>query len=63
MLVRLDLRIHVMCLCFLLENKMFELDCSAIETECCSAMSVCITHCLVIVRLNDIPRREAVRTA
>ena len=36
MSVCLDRRRSVRCLCFLLEKRTFELNLSAIETECCS---------------------------
>ena len=47
------------CLCFPLEKKEFELNFSVMGTECCSAMCVHFTHCVVRARLETISRREA----
>ena len=58
MLVCLDRSRSVRCLCFPLEKTTFELNFSAIETECCSSMNVCFTHCLVRHRLDASPRRK-----
>ena len=43
---------------FTLEKTTFELNFSAMETVCFSAMHVYITHCVVRARLDAIPRIE-----
>ena len=47
------------CLYFPLEKTAFELNFSATETACCSAMHACFTHCVVRARLGTSPKREA----
>ena len=44
---------------FPLEKTTFELNFSAIETACCSAMHVHFPNCVVMDRLDTNPRREA----
>ena len=59
MLVCLDWRRYVTCLYFPLEKKTFELNFSAMETACCSAMHAHFIHCLIGARLDTSPRRDA----
>ena len=57
MLVFLDRRMSVRYLRFPLEK--IELNFSAMETVCCSAMHAHFTHCMVRARLDISPRKEA----
>ena len=58
MLVYLDRRRSVRCLCFPLEKATFELNFSSMEMACCITMHVHFTHCVVRARLDASPRRE-----
>ena len=46
-------------MCFPLEKTTFELNLSALETACCSAIYAHFDHCVVRARLDTIPTREA----
>ena len=59
MLIFLDRRSSVRCLCFPLSNKTFELNFSVIERVCCSAMWVNFNYFVLKARFCTRPKIEA----
>ena len=59
MLIFLDRRNSVRSLCLPLANTAFGLNFSAIDIACYSMTQVCVTHCVVRARFDDIPKRKA----
>ena len=60
MLASLDRRRSVRCLRFPFEKTTFELNFSAMETACFSAMHMHLTRCAIRARLETSPSRESI---
>ena len=56
----LDLSRSIRCLCFPMQKTVLELNFIARGTVCCSAIKVCLTHCVMRARLDASPKREAI---